>query len=1305
MVMRAIRWIGKQLATLNWFESDLNDIETVRRERLSTRVYLCLIIIICIALIIYTGLKIRTNTVIVDYPSYIQFENLLEHYNRTLQCSCSKIAISYETFAQIEVKFHPVCSSSFISFEWIQKVYAANITHIWPMDVRTILSTFWQLVSAFCQNLYEAVTKSILDYKVSTLFSPQVMSSIEVETRAEASRDFALTSTQTAIARNLLAIRRMISDNQLVSGLATNAHLQTYFVQRRNQFYAPPIMNIYDDCSCIKIDGCPKVSGLYEYDMWDTKGIYNKLNISKNIPGIMFDCYPLNAVLASTFECYYTSDCLKLIHPMFNVTPLSSISSTQFNMNSTIQTLVDKVFIDEMTVQTSFASYYTNCNPSICTYIYSRRFDKVFMFTSVVGIMGGLTVILKLLAPLIVRGTLALNQRRRRTTLPTVEVIHTNPRTCVQTFILLVRSIPNRILDQWLKLNIFDTYSRDENVIYRQQITSRVYLICLLISIIGLSVYTLFSVQIKSISIPSPSQDTFNNLYEKYSDSLRCECSQLSISYSDFIQITPTMHQICSSDCISPIWYNRFFEQNITFLYISSSADFIWPLYFPMLQSFCFLVNRTITDSIRVLKTTSFINNEILPQWQFDEQAQRLIDTFTNETVSEFTRMFALIRNATAASQFVTVPSSNAQFIVKSDGQMTMHISNLLILEFDDPTHATKSCSCNGDTSNCVFVQRIYDNTSASFYYLKGLYVGCLLMDGIMFSTFECWFDLICFNKIRQWSLETINTNMFNITPLNINLPSRFSPRTPINQLMNELFLENWNINISYENFYSGCAPNSCDYTEEERYDIFYTILTIIAIYGGLSKGLKIVVPWFVRLALICLRRKCYRTNYQQNSLTIVQTIPVYKRFWLKISSLNWFYTRSSTIDTLHRECLYTKIYLILFSISILIIIISTSLTKRSYSKTIMNPSIQDYERLEVLYSDTLRCPCSKISINHRLFITQIKATLHPVCLSDYVKGRSEWIYWLSGRNYDIEWVHLADFRRWGSGFFIWIASFCTLANITINSAITNFQSSSLLINQPMTRSQFESQINLQIDRFLDDTRNNFVQTLKFYQDMIQGNNLMSFYATNWMPVAKQPYDVNGITVFTEPILYNSSCSCAITRTCMEAAGIYASDGTLLYVVDGVQHGCSLIESYLASSLSCFYSNSCLVSLFAATALGDPNGANSTPWNSVFFGPRFAPLNSSSIQHFSINDTFSTIVNDLFVDAWLTNISYESFFTACAVRYCTYSIIQRFDFLYVLTTFLSLFTGISLIIRIIIPRIGIIVTLLKNRIRIKPQLS
>ncbi|CAF1033730.1 unnamed protein product [Adineta steineri] len=210
-----------------------------------------------------------------------------------------------------------------------------------------------------------------------------------------------LATAQATLGRNLLTIRRVTSSNRLISGLGTNGD-QT------------PRINSYDGCSCFSLDGCPKLSGLFEFPVWDTGGKYNSLSPNKTVPGLLFDCYPLDATLGSTLECYYQSSCLALIHAIFNTTPLSSTSSTQFSSNTTIQALFDELFIEEVEDQVSFAQYYLQCNPSSCTYIRSRRFDLLFMLSTVITVFGGLAAILKLIAPLIIKVIFALRQRCQR---------------------------------------------------------------------------------------------------------------------------------------------------------------------------------------------------------------------------------------------------------------------------------------------------------------------------------------------------------------------------------------------------------------------------------------------------------------------------------------------------------------------------------------------------------------------------------------------------------------------------------------------------------------------------------------------------------------------------------------------------------------------------------------------------------------------------------------------------------------------------------------------------------------------------
>ncbi|CAF4315356.1 unnamed protein product, partial [Rotaria sordida] len=51
------------------------------------------------------------------------YKDLLKDHSYSIQCSCSQISIQYETFLNIEPHFHDLCSSQFISDEWIHYIY------------------------------------------------------------------------------------------------------------------------------------------------------------------------------------------------------------------------------------------------------------------------------------------------------------------------------------------------------------------------------------------------------------------------------------------------------------------------------------------------------------------------------------------------------------------------------------------------------------------------------------------------------------------------------------------------------------------------------------------------------------------------------------------------------------------------------------------------------------------------------------------------------------------------------------------------------------------------------------------------------------------------------------------------------------------------------------------------------------------------------------------------------------------------------------------------------------------------------
>ncbi|CAF1509712.1 unnamed protein product [Adineta ricciae] len=53
-----------------------------------------------------------------------RFNQLYEEYNQTLLCPCSKATIPLRDFVNSTVTLHSLCSSVFISKQWIEALYS-----------------------------------------------------------------------------------------------------------------------------------------------------------------------------------------------------------------------------------------------------------------------------------------------------------------------------------------------------------------------------------------------------------------------------------------------------------------------------------------------------------------------------------------------------------------------------------------------------------------------------------------------------------------------------------------------------------------------------------------------------------------------------------------------------------------------------------------------------------------------------------------------------------------------------------------------------------------------------------------------------------------------------------------------------------------------------------------------------------------------------------------------------------------------------------------------------------------------------
>ncbi|CAF1307759.1 unnamed protein product [Adineta ricciae] len=629
---------------LDLFKKPSSTEQTLQKELIATRFYVCSLIISLIILTIITAFTVRTIESTESRPSYKQFIQLAEQYPNTLNCPCSKYAINYQTFITTQVKFHQVCSSQFIEQKWFEMLFTnQNISMQSTDDFRITLTFFWQIIGGLCNSSRKSWENAIANFQSSHILSPTA--TLEETLRIQSQTEFQnqIQLSQTTLARNLLAIRRMTSGNEIVSGLQTNFYLK---MLSRNDIQASP--RVFNNCSCTNIKGCPRPATFSdEYDHFVT------------IPGMIMDCLMVDATLASTLECYYNETCISLLHSSspIHIRPLSNATLTRFPWNATIQTLLNELMIEEMKNDIRFDLYYSQCAPQYCSYSYTRRFYLIFIITMIIGVVRGLSFGLRFLALIVAK--VILHRKNRIVPHANVSQIDTSHQNLGRIW-SSTRQMSKYSREKLASLNVFEDFvPRTPRRISRERVLTKLFMIVLLLSSFGIALYVILTEYPHLTTLQNPSLTLYEQLYEDYSDTLQCPCSHISVPYKSFMNVSFILHQVCSSDLVSSDWlsYLAVFDPATAISQsslIDGTRDFrtMGVSYFQFLSTFCSMVQTNIDDAQRVFRNTPFVNDRVLSRSVFNTKTQPIIDSFIDTTRNNFIRTIDWVKIGFTAGRF-----------------------------------------------------------------------------------------------------------------------------------------------------------------------------------------------------------------------------------------------------------------------------------------------------------------------------------------------------------------------------------------------------------------------------------------------------------------------------------------------------------------------------------------------------------------------------------------------------------------------------------------------------------------------------
>lgn len=200
--------------------------------------------------------------------------------------------------------------------------------------------------------------------------------------------------------------------NQFLVAGATNAVPRSQKINDTwNLRYASKVYtNGNTSCSCGTSSQCTRSQGFYCFEVGCRFGTSLP---NRTIPGLYLGCFPIDSILLSTLECFFDQKCIQMLIDwrlfdfaqyylpvnLSNINALNLSTKSQYLPNTSLETIISQLFIEDWTEGVDYASHYAQCQPKSCIYTFIKNHQPIFIITNVIALLSGLTVILRILVP------------------------------------------------------------------------------------------------------------------------------------------------------------------------------------------------------------------------------------------------------------------------------------------------------------------------------------------------------------------------------------------------------------------------------------------------------------------------------------------------------------------------------------------------------------------------------------------------------------------------------------------------------------------------------------------------------------------------------------------------------------------------------------------------------------------------------------------------------------------------------------------------------------------------------------------
>ena len=416
----------------------------------------------------------------------------------------------------------------------------------------------------------------------------------------------------------------------------------------------------------------------------------------------------------------------------------------------------------------------------------------------------------------------------------------------------MVRVFFKRLRDLFLQLNLYRTGSNDATVCYRQRLSTRIY--CGLMGGILIAVAVAVSVVPRQIFTvqDAPSVSNFQHLIAQYPSTLRCPCTKAVVAYNSFVAIHVGFHQVCSSEFIQQTWIEALLDQRNVSVRTAHDVRSTLLFFWQAIRGFCAVSHQAWLDTLNAFGQLRVFTSTAASLETLTVASEAALNQSLNEVAARLLHNLFFIQRGIAGNQLASAAETNYR----------LRYPPFNGTDFTAPTMFPRyygNCSClnmKGCPHQATII--IGRNRSAP---VPGMIADCLIIDGVLASTLECYYDQECILLLHDELPNQAQT-------LSADLNKYFSTNATVLSLLSRLMIDQLEMEISIAQFFAQCKPLYCSYTQTKVFDILFIVTAIIGIFGGLSFFLKQLAPYITAIILYRSSRRSAVIAFSAESTT-----------------------------------------------------------------------------------------------------------------------------------------------------------------------------------------------------------------------------------------------------------------------------------------------------------------------------------------------------------------------------------------------------------------------------------------------------